>query len=72
MTEPWADVRELIRQSRPIPDSLALPLLTDAVLLLAMRDALKVIDIALTKGRAYAHIGRLVSDALAALPEHLK
>ena len=47
-------------------------ILNEHTALLAMRDALKVIDIALTKRRAYAHIGRLVADTLAALPEGLK
>ena len=78
MTDPWPDVRELIRQSRPIPDSIALPLLTDAVALLAIvKDA--SVDLvmmetlhreageALLADRVYA-----VRMKLAALPEHLK
>ena len=71
MRDPWAGLR--IRNDwEDVPHSQVMMLLADADALLAMRDALKVIDIALTKKRAYAHIGKLVSDTLAALPEHLK
>ena len=70
MTNPWAEMREFTFYFDD--GDKARSLLRDADALLAMRDALKVIDIALTKKRAYAHIGRLVSDTLAALPEHLR
>ena len=83
MTEPWAAVRELIRQSRPIPDSIALPLLTDAVALWSgNREARAQIvhliawlasDLsALNRRELVEAVDRIAGDALAALPEGLK
>jgi len=81
MTDPWADVRELSRQDRPIPDSLAFPLLTDADALLA------VVPFARHKqecqiARAWGdgpggtftepHCNCGYDEAFAALPERLK
>ena len=72
MTDPFADVRELLRQSRPIPDSVAFPLLTDVDALFRYYKAHREVEKGAISFTLEHKQVKELEEALAALPEHLK